>query len=119
MAKVTYLCTDLLFTSKIRETAQALGHETAACRDALSLAAMAREARLVIIDLRRPDALDALTHLRSDAATAEVPAVGFCDHERADLMESAHRAGCSLVLAKGKFSSDLRRLLGDDALRAP
>lgn len=119
MAKVAYLCTDLLFTSKIRETAQALGHETAACREAQSLTATARDARLVLIDLRRPDALDALTRLRADAATAEIPAIGFCDHERADLMESAHQAGCSLVLAKGKFSSDLRRLLGDEALRAP
>ena len=119
MAKVAYLCTDLLFTSKIRETAQALGHETEASRDVQSLAAAAREARLVIIDLRRPDALRALTHLRAEAATANVPAIGFCDHERTDLMESAHKAGCSLVLAKGKFSSDLRRLLSDEALSAP
>ncbi|HEX2570410.1 MAG TPA: hypothetical protein VH877_12705 [Polyangia bacterium] len=119
MAKVAYLCTDLLFTSKIRETARALGHETEACRDARSLAATARDARLIIIDLRRPDALAALIQLRAEAATAEVPAIGFCDHERTDLMESAHQAGCSLVLAKGKFSSDLRRLLSDQALTAP
>lgn len=119
MAKVAYLCTDLLFTSKIRETARTLGHETEACRDVLGLVSTARGARLVIIDLRRPDALDALTHLRADAATAEVPAIGFCDHERADLMENAHQAGCSLVLAKGKFSSDLRRLLGDETRLAP
>lgn len=105
--KVAYLCTDLLFTSKIRETARALGVEVVGARDAAGLATAAAAAALVIVDLRRPDALAALDAVR---AGGDVRAVGFCDHERADLFDEAARRGC-LALAKGKFSSELKHLL--------
>jgi len=115
MSKIAYLCTDLLFTSKIRETAQALGHTPAMARDPAALAEAAREAAVVIVDLRLPAALPALERLRADEASragaAPVPVIGFCDHERTDLMDEARRAGCTQVLAKGKFSSELRHLL--------
>jgi CheY-like chemotaxis protein len=111
MAKIAYLCTDLLFTSKIRETAQGLGHTVAPSRDPDALAAAAQGAAMVIVDLRLPSAIEALTRLRADALTRTVPAVGFCDHEKVELMERARAAGCSQVYAKGKFSSDLRQIL--------
>jgi CheY-like chemotaxis protein len=112
MGRIAYLCTDLLFTSKIREVARGLGLEVSGARDVEALAATARGADAVIVDLRLPAALDALIRLRADPATAEVPAIGFCDHENVDLMARARDAGCTQVLAKGKFSSDLPRLLG-------
>jgi CheY-like chemotaxis protein len=111
MARVVYLCTDLLFTSKIRETAQGLGHQVSPARDAAALLQAAPGADLVIVDLRLPSALDALAKLRADAATADIPTVGFCDHERVELMAAAKDAGCDQVLPKGRFSSDLARLL--------
>lgn len=111
MLRVPYLCNDLLFTSKIRETAQALGVEPVAVRDPAALLDAARGAAMVIIDLRLPTALDSLGRLRLDASTKEVPVVGFCDHEKVDLMERARAAGCTHVLAKGRFSSDLKTLL--------
>ena len=112
-SRIVYLCSDLLFTSKIRETAQALGHTAVAARDVAALPAVARDAAAVIVDLRRPDALAALDALRADDATRDIPAVGFCDHERVELMDEARRHGCTRVLAKGKFSSDLKHLLAD------
>ena len=115
MASIAYLCTDLLFTSKIRETAQALGHEAKLARDAAGLAAAAVGAALVIVDLRRPDAIAALEAVRAAPGSALTPAVGFVDHERTDLMADARNAGCTQVLAKGKFSSDLRHLIADAA----
>lgn len=111
MSKIAYLCTDLLFTSKIRETAQSLGHSLVPTRDPAALAAAAADAALVIVDLRLPIALEALAHLRRDQGTRAVRAVGFCDHERVELMEQARAAGCTEVYAKGKFSSDLRAIL--------
>jgi CheY-like chemotaxis protein len=111
-ARIAYLCTDLLFTSKIRETARALGQDAAGARDPAGLAEAARGAALVVIDLRRPDALDALARLRADEATRAVPAYCFIDHELVDRMEEARRAGATEVLAKGRFSSELRNLLG-------
>ncbi len=113
MARIAYLCSDLLFTSKIRETARTLGHEAQVARDPAALVDGARGAAAVILDLRLPVALDALRQLRADPATEKIPAIGFCDHERVELMEQARAAGCTHVLAKGKFSSDLRNLLPD------
>ena len=112
MARVAYLCTDLLFTSKIRETAAQLGAEVRAARDPRGFVEQARGADLAIVDLRRADALDALALLAAEPATAQVAKVGFCDHELTDLMERARAAGCSQVLAKGKFSSELPKLIG-------
>jgi len=108
MSPVVYLCSDLLFTSKIRETAQALGLAAEAARDAGTLAALAAGARCVVVDLRRPDALLALDGLR----TADAPySIGFCDHERVERMDEARAHGCTEVVAKGKFSAYLRLML--------
>ncbi|MFI5290098.1 MAG: hypothetical protein ACHQ17_10635 [Polyangia bacterium] len=105
MARVVYLVSDLLFVSKIRETAQTLGLELESCRTPEKLAAAAASAQLVIIDLRRPDALAVL-----GALPAGVPSVGFIDHERVDVMEAARARGCR-AFAKGKFTSELPALL--------
>jgi hypothetical protein len=106
MAQVIYLCTDLLFTSKIREVARQVGATVEGVRDAAQLKAAAQAARLVIVDLRRPDALEAL-----DGLPAGVQAVGFIDHEREDVMEAARARGCR-ALAKGKFATELPLLVG-------
>ena len=97
--------TDLLFTSKIRETATQLGHDVQAVRAAGEVAAATASARFLIVDLRRPDALAAL-----EAAAPAAKKIGFVDHERTDVMEQARALGC-VALAKGKFSSELPRLL--------
>jgi hypothetical protein len=108
MAAVVYLVTDLLFTSKIRETAHQLGLDVQVVRSAAEVAAAtapAAHAKCLIVDLRRPDALAALA-----AAAAGIVRVGFVDHERTDVIEAARALGCT-ALAKGKFSADLPRLL--------
>ena len=107
MAKLVYLVQDLLFVSKIRETARQLGIEAEAARDLDELARAAEGAQLAIVDLRRPDALSALGRLPDG-----VKRVGFIDHERTDVMEAARALGC-VALAKGKFSTELPRLLAD------
>ncbi|MSP62456.1 MAG: hypothetical protein EXR72_19410 [Myxococcales bacterium] len=121
MGRVAYLCTDLLFTSKIRETAQSLGVDVSGARDVAALCLCAVGADLVIIDLRLPAAMEALGRLRGDAATSEVPTVGFCEHERLDRMAEARAAGCTHVLAKGRFSTELKSLFPahGDTGRAP
>lgn len=96
---------DLLFTSKIRETAAQLGLDVQAVRAAGDVPAATGDARFFIVDLRRPDALAAL-----EAAAPAAKKIGFVDHERTDVMEAARARGC-VALAKGKFSSELPRLL--------
>ncbi len=111
MAEVAYLVQDLLFTSKIREAAQHLGVEVIGARSPEALVLAARQARLVIIDLRLPTALEALDRLTGDAEAASVPTVGFIDHERTDAMDEARTRGCRRVMAKGEFAHALPALL--------
>src|SRR5438445_5157541 len=107
MAAVVYLVSDLLFTSKIRETALQLGLDVQVVRSATEVAGALAHARVFIVDLRRPDALAAL-----EAAAAVGSKIGFVDHERVDIMDAARDRGC-VALAKGKFSSDLPKLLAN------
>ncbi len=111
MAAIVYWTTDLLFTSKIRETAKLVGADAAGVRDGAALVAAARGAKLVILDLRRPDALAVLDQLAADPETRAAKKVGFIDHERVEVIEAAREKGC-VALAKGKFSTELPTLLG-------
>src|ERR1700743_2823721 len=109
MAAVVYLVNDLLFTSKIRETATQLGLDVQAVRAIGDVPAATAQARFFVVDLRRPDALDALGQ-----AAAGARKIGFIHHGRTDVLEAARALGC-VALAKGKFSSDLGRLLSATA----
>ncbi len=113
MADVLTFARDMVFTSKIREVARQLGVSVAAARDAARLPAeaAAAHARLVILDLRLPEAMDALAALAADPASAQVRTVGFVDHEKVDVMDSARARGCGEVLTKGQFAHALPRLL--------
>jgi CheY-like chemotaxis protein len=110
--RVAYLVQDLLFASKIEETASRLGADVESAPSPEGLQAAAAAAGLVIVDLRLPSALRALELLAADPATAAVPSVGFVDHERVELMDAARARGCDTVLAKGVFARELPRLLG-------
>ena len=107
-AVIVYWVQDLLFTSKIRETARTLGQPVEAARDVAQLVAAAPKATLMILDLRRPGALDAISSIKLASATVKI--VGFVDHEAVDTFDKARALGC-VTLAKGKFSSDLPTLL--------
>lgn len=111
MADIVYLVQDMLFTSKIREAAKAVGLTVQATREPAALvAAAAAAAKLVIVDLRLPTALDALSALAGDPATKSVRSVGFIDHEKLDVMDQARERGCGQVMAKGQFANALPRM---------
>lgn len=114
-AEVVYFVRDLLFVSKIREAAAQLGVSVTPARDVDALAHAAAGARLVIVDLRLADAPAALERLARTASTLPQVTVGFVDHERLDVMETARALGVSRVLAKGQFASELPRLLARGA----
>lgn len=110
---VLYLVRDLLFVSKIREAAEPLGLALQGVRDVETLPALARGARLVIVDLSLPQSVRALELLAADPDAAKVPIVGFVGHERLDVMETARALGCGQVMAKGEFAGKLATLLRD------
>lgn len=112
MADVVYLVQDMLFSSKIRETAKPLGLTCQGLRDPAALTvAAATGAKMVILDLRLPAAMEALNALAADPAAAAVPSIGFIDHELTEVMDMARARGCGQVMAKGQFSTALPRLL--------
>src|SRR5260370_25761593 len=118
MADVVYWVQDLLFTSKIRETAKQIGLSAEAARDPEALRDGARAARAVIVDLRLPRALEALELFSPDAEARQALSIGFIDHEPVRRMELARSKGCGKVLANGKFSSDLAALLAGSSRAA-
>jgi CheY-like chemotaxis protein len=111
MADVVHFISDMLFASKVREAAKHLGLTIQGVREPQALAAAAREAKLVIVDLRVPRALEALDALALDPTARAVPSVGFIDHERTDVMDAARAKGCGQVMAKGQFANALPKLL--------
>jgi len=110
MADVVYLIHDMLFPSKVREVAKTTGVSVQGAREPAAFAAAARDAKLAIVDLRLPAALEALDALAAEPGTS-VRTVGFIDHERTDVMDAARAKGCVDVMAKGQFANALPKLL--------
>jgi CheY-like chemotaxis protein len=106
---------DLLFRSKISETASSLGIEAAFPRNPRRLLEALRESPpdLLVVDLNsaRFEPLTLLRSVRSDEATVNVPTVGFLSHVQKDLAVAAREAGCDRVVARSAFTKDLPRIL--------
>jgi len=106
---------DLLFKSKISETASTLGVEAAFPRSPKNLLEALREfpPDLLILDLNsaRFEPLTLLRSVRSEEATRDVPTVGFLSHVQKDLAVAARDAGCDRVVARSTFTKDLPRIL--------
>ena len=114
MGTVVVYVEDLMFGSKVREAAAALGLEARSARSQAALLEACRGgASLVVIDLdaRRSEPVAAIAALRADPALAALPVVGFFSHVHEDRAEQARLAGCSQVLTRGAFVRDLPRLL--------
>jgi CheY-like chemotaxis protein len=103
---------DLLFRSKISETASTLGIEAAFPRSPKKLLEVLRESPpdLLILDLNsaRFEPLVLLQTIKSDDATRDVPTVGFLSHVQKDLAVAAREAGCDRVVARSAFTKDLQ-----------
>jgi CheY-like chemotaxis protein len=111
---------DLLFRSKISETASSLGIEAAFPRNPRRLLDALRDSPpdLLVLDLNsaRFEPLTLLRDVRSDEATREIPTVGFLSHVQKDLAIAAREAGCDRVVARSAFTKDLPRILADSTI---
>jgi hypothetical protein len=108
------LCRDLIFTTKVKETALSLGYHIAVIGD-VSKAKVEIESlrpRLVLIDLTSGD-LSAPSAMNEYVALAgpETWLVAFGPHVEAEALSRAKAAGCQVVLPRSKFAGDLPRLL--------
>ena len=106
---------DLLFRSKISETAEQLGIEARFPRSPKKLLEALRESPpdLLILDLNsaRFEPLDILRTVKSDEVG--IPTVGFLSHVQRDLAVAAREAGCDHVMARSAFTRDLPKILAE------
>ena len=106
---------DLLFRSKISETAEQLGIEARFPRDRRKLLEALRGSPpdLLVLDLNsaRFEPLDILQAVKSHDTTQQIPTVGFLSHVQRDLAVAAKEAGCDHVMARSAFTKDLPRIL--------
>ena len=105
---------DLLFLSKIRQTAKLLGIvvESAQPGDLPQLVIENVPTGLIIdLNHRSGKALEVLRTLKSDLKTKGIAVIGFVSHVQSDLIAAARDAGCDLVLPRSAFVSQLPSLL--------
>ena len=111
---------DLLFRSKISETADVVGVEAAFPRSPKRLIETLRASPpdLLILDLNsaRFEPLELLRIVRSDSALQNVRTVGFLSHVQGDLALAARESGCDRVMARSAFVENLPRVLSGDGL---
>ena len=108
---------DLLFRSKISETATQLGVEASFPRSPTKLADALKDSPpdLLILDLNssRFEPLRLLRTVKSEEATRGVRTVGFLSHVQKDLAVAAKESGCDRVMARSAFTRDLPKILAE------
>ena len=106
---------DLLFTSKIKTTANQLGVSVQFARSADgALAEMKKSApSLVILDLNNPrtNPLAIVAGMKEDPSLASVKTVGYASHVQVDVINAARTAGVDDVMARSAFTANLAQIL--------
>ena len=109
---------DLLFRSKIGETAAQLGVEASFPRSPKKLedALRASPPDLLILDLNssRFEPLGLLQSVKAEEATKNVATLGFLSHVQKDLAVAAKEAGCDRVMARSAFTKDLPKVIAGE-----
>jgi len=105
---------DLIFLSKIQETAHQVGVPLEVVDPGKVEARIAEFAvHSVILDLnhRSGKAVEVARAIKANPATRQVQVMGFLSHVQADLAAAAREAGCDVVLARSAFAQQLPQLL--------
>ena len=110
--EVIVLIRDLIFETRIKSTAQALGIGATVVRSVNELATLLNQSaiRLLIVDLNTagPAAFDAV---RAAKAHPGVRVLAFVSHVDTDLANLATQAGADEVLPRSRFTAQLPALL--------
>lgn len=107
---------DLLFRSKIQETAENLEDvEAAFPRSPKKLMEDIRDSPpdLLVLDLNssRFEPLELLKEIKADEDLKDLPTVGFLSHVQKDLAVAAKEFGCDRVMARSAFTKNLPEVL--------
>jgi PleD family two-component response regulator len=106
---------DLLFSSKIRNTAKLTGVELVFARTPEEILSQARALKpaLIIFDLNsaKADPINTVSALRSDPSLKTLPTMGFVSHVDTELILAAREAGVDEVMARSAFAANLAKIL--------
>lgn len=106
---------DLMFSSKLRNAAKAVGTRLAFARSVDSALAEMRHQKpsLVIFDLNNPriDALAIVSQMKADPALTAIATIGFTQHTATETIAAARTAGIQDVLARSAFFERLPELM--------
>jgi CheY-like chemotaxis protein len=112
--KVLAVLEDLLFTVKIGDVAKRMGLDVEFVKSEIDAMDRARQGPLLIIldlNARSVDPIKLIGDLKNDPDTKSVILLAYVSHVQGDLKQSAHEAGCDIVLARSAFSQNLPTLL--------
>ncbi|HUH14111.1 MAG TPA: response regulator [Longimicrobiales bacterium] len=106
---------DLIFASRVRGAAQAVGvaAEVLQSPDKVLERARSRRPPLILVDVeaRGGAGVELVRRLKEEPATADVPVVAFASHRNTAAIEAARAAGADRVLARSAFVKALPELL--------
>jgi len=105
---------DLIFLSKIEETARLVGLAAKVVDPDRLMEESGREsATAVLLDLnhRSGKALEVIRALKSNPGEGVAPVIGYLSHVQTDLAAAAREAGCDVVLPRSAFVQQLPGLL--------
>jgi CheY-like chemotaxis protein len=116
MAVGYLLSDDLLFTSRIVGTGQALGLTVRPARTVAALRTLVAEARpdgvLLDLQLAGPE-IDELLRWLSEQPGGRPRVVAYGSHVDTATLKAARQAGCDLVLPRSQFVAELPARLAD------
>ncbi len=111
MSMVCCVVSDLIFATKIRGTAAALGVAVAVVRDRAAMLASLDDAATVILDLNLEgdDAVELIRLARARSTSPRI--IAYCAHVDKDLANAAEEAGADEVMPRSRFVAALPEIL--------
>ncbi|HNJ71390.1 MAG TPA: hypothetical protein PL129_02755 [bacterium] len=107
---------DILFLSKIKTQARALGIQTVVADKAnenVRELFLAQSYRKIFVDLniQKRDPFALIRLLKADSVAMSIPIIAFFSHVQTELAQKASEAGCDSVMPRSQFSAHLNDLL--------
>jgi len=117
--KIIAAVDDMIFTSKIRATAEQLGVVLKSARSAEQLLLTATEQKpdLILVDLhnQKIDPIALARQLKSSEELKSIQILGFFSHVETELQKPALAAGFDKVIPRSVFARDLALILQGEA----
>ncbi len=107
------LSRDLIFTTKVVGTAQALGLKVVSAGNAASVSAMLAQWKplAVFVDLASGDLVSPSALVAHRADCPGTPFIAFGSHVDTEALQAAREAGCEEVMPRSRFAAELADIL--------